>query len=389
MRRPNAWRAVQQIVGNREEEAGVQLQTVTNEQRALRETMKRGGFPVQYQAMCAWFNPQVPQGFALPIYCDNAGNLIMAPPGRPGTDRSHWNNAFRTFYEDEVQPRLDAMGNNAALDAQEEAQEALANGAPLVPIAPLLPIAPLVPIAPEEAPQAAGQPMGLGAPEIEISMPFAREFAETTYEQQVEAIDMQMGLLHVHQKVRLLSALLQRYLDPTIREHRAVDATLAALENKREEPSPEELDEFMRDVFVDQDFENSVDDAMASNGGAGPSWYGGAGPSWYGGAGQANQEGCRSCSADASPPQVYRSCAAPDEGAPPAVLRSLPDASPPQVYRSCAAPDEGAPPAALRSLPPSQSPSSLTLRQKIARLMLARLYRGIQPGPKRKQRKPS
>ena len=303
-----------------------------------------------------------------------------------------WGSAWR-----QVQPRLDAMGNNAALDAQEEAQEALANGAPLVPIAPLLPIAPLVPIAPEEAPQAAGQPMGLGAPEeapqvagqpmglgapeIEISMPFAREFAETTYEQQVEAIDMQMGLLHVHQKVRLLSALLQRYLDPTIREHRAVDATLAALENKREEPSPEELDEFMRDVFMDQDFENSVDDAMASNGGAGPSWYGGAG--------QANQEGCRSCSADASPPQLSRSLAAPDEGAPPAVLRSLPDASPPQVYRSLAAPDEGALPAALRSLPPSQSPSSLTLRQKIARLMLARLYRGIQPGPKRKQRKPS
>ena len=43
-------------------------------------------------------------------------------------------------------------------------------------------------------------------------------------------------------KVRLLSDLLQRLLDPTVHEHIAVRRTLEALEAKREEMTPEELE---------------------------------------------------------------------------------------------------------------------------------------------------
>jgi len=82
----------------------------------------------------------------------------------------------------------------------------------------------------------------------------------------------------------------------------------------------------------------------------------------------------RSLGAEPSPPPAYRSL-----GEDP----SLPPMSPPpQCSDGLGAPlvlqDDA--PAAATTEQPSQSLTSLTLRQKIARLMLARLYRALEPG---------
>lgn len=153
-------------------------------------------------------------------------------------------------------------------------------------------------------------------------------------------------------KVRLLSDLLQRLLDPTVHEHIAVRRTLEALEAKREEMTPEELEGLWTTSWTS-------------------TFWRCHGVEWRRGAKLGRRRGRVALSQS----RVYTSLSA-DASSPQPAMRSLPS-------------DEGAPPAVLPSLPPSQSSSSLTLREKMARLILARLYRGFRPDSKRKQRKPS
>jgi len=314
----DAWKAVEKIRKDRLKRAtgSCKLKAETDEQKELQERTKRGTFAERYEAMRAWFNPQVPLEFALPMYCDTDGNLVMdAPGGSRDSDkekRKRWSKEWQTFYEAEVQPILNNVKvTNDARVAQEEAQKALAAGEPIAPIA----------LEEVQNVHAAGEPIDPPASdEFVISMPDASELAELAYEQQRETIDMVMIEVGVHEKVRLLSELLLRYLEPTLtkdtKEEKAVCDALEALEDKREDLPPEEREVFvqacMRD-FVDSgaldsdpSFVDSIHDEMASNGGAGPSSYGGAGST--------NQAGYDSLSADAGSASVTRGLPAADEG---------------------------------------------------------------------------
>jgi len=342
MPHPDAWRVVCEIAKRR---IGATIPSEISGATGL--------FSEKYQQLRERVNPEILLA-ALPAYCDTKGAPLSRPPGHAGAERKRWHEDWRKFYEDEVQPKLDAISKRNKQKEQTAVEARAAN---------------------VDAMNARAVEEVLDGPEvlalsIALDAPHPGEIAAKAYEQQLESMDFALNQIQVFDKVRLLSALLQRHLDST--KHKTLSEALHALELEHEEAPKEEEEIFAQNAF-------NIDAwATASNGGEGWS-SAGAGSSASDGAamhrslGDDGSDGGvvhRSLSAYSAPVDAATSSAGTEEEEEKPKYRSFgEEPSPPPKSKS-------------RSVP-------LTLRQKIARLTLAHLYQALEPGLKHKRCAPA